>query len=470
MTNHERVKYLKFLVRVMLFYGIWLLPNCYCFAQNQWNIRIAQSNVDCSTNEVCYELQVNSATANAWVLGDQNYRIFFDGDLMTVTSVTSKLPSSIYNSAVIDQNVKISGQGQEAASPLDDIDDNLGFLDFNIVQQNKNNPALATQISSSDFTPVAEICILVEASIIANGGNDCLALYNSRPTTAGTVTGQYTVISENDSPGTTISTQGTDFLDMDSTIPNESCFKTMCNVINECSDLHAHLRENNCCKACRSGNLQLTTAFWSEDMVTLTSANVALNKPSNINKPLSNNSSNSIASNDGRFEGNPFANYDYAFSHAGFNNRWDIDLYGFFDLEEIRVFTKTGCCSGSADTYRVFISDAPFTNTNLATLLSDNSLPNFTMPVIPGSTPSILPVNLNGRFVRIYLEGEGILQLVEVEIIGSGNANSSPFDYTWSDGSITDNLNPTCLPDGFYEVTITDSANGCNLVKSFVVD
>ena len=195
------------------------------FSQSEWDIQIVQSNLNCSTNEVCYRLQVKSATETNWTLADQNYRLFFDGDLMTVNSVVSLLPTPTYGSANIDQNIKISGQGQETSSPLDDIDNNLGFLDFSIVLANKNNPSAAQELNFSEFVDVAEICV---TSDFADIGENCLSFYHSRPSTAGAITNQFTILSENDAPGSTVFTIGANyndltFMDGADTCPNLSC-------------------------------------------------------------------------------------------------------------------------------------------------------------------------------------------------------------------------------------------------------
>lgn len=196
---------------------------------NSWNIRFNLADVDCFANTACYNLELQSSSGSDWALGDQNYRIFFDGDLSTVTSVTSLLPGAFYGPATIDQNVKVSGQGQEAASPLDDIDDNLGFLDFSIVQSDKTNPAAAQQIITADFVAVAEICVSVEPEVINNvDGNTCLAFYHSRPATAGSVTEQYTVVSENDVPNNTVSAAGLNYDDLTAADGNGACLGAAC--------------------------------------------------------------------------------------------------------------------------------------------------------------------------------------------------------------------------------------------------
>ena len=202
-------------------------------AQNQWDIQFSQSNLNCATNQVCYQLELQNTAGTDWTLGDQNYRLFFDGDLMTVTSVTSLLPNNFYGTANIDQNIKISGQGQEAASPLDDIDNNLGFLDFSIVQTDKTNPNAATQLVWGTFTPIAEICVNVTAAAInGNAGTNCLAFYHSRPSTAGNITNQYTVISENNAAGSTTAAMGVNYDDLTSADGNQACLSLSCTPTN----------------------------------------------------------------------------------------------------------------------------------------------------------------------------------------------------------------------------------------------
>ena len=191
---------------------------------SQWDIQLTRSSLDCITRQVCYQLEVQNTAGTDWALGDQNYRLFFDGDYMTVVSVTSLLPPAYYDGAILDQNIKIMGQGQEPFSPLDDIDDNLGFLDFNIVQTDKSNPSGAVQLTNGTFTPVAEICVDVAPEVLDDDmGNNCIAFYHSRPSTAGTITNQYTTITENDAPNSTTPSVGVNYNDLTSADGNDAC-------------------------------------------------------------------------------------------------------------------------------------------------------------------------------------------------------------------------------------------------------
>ena len=86
---------------------IFLCVNVIVKGQNQWDIQLSQSSLNCMTNQVCYQVELQNAMGSDWTIGDQNYRFFFDGDYMTILSVTSLLPSSHYGAANIDQNIKI---------------------------------------------------------------------------------------------------------------------------------------------------------------------------------------------------------------------------------------------------------------------------------------------------------------------------------------------------------------------------
>lgn len=213
--------------------------------QSQWDIQLRLNSLDCQTNEACYTLELRSASGNDWALGDQNYRLFFDGDLMTISSVSSLLPASVYGSATIDQNIKLSAQGQEAHSPLDDIDDHLGFLDFSIVQSDKSNPSAAQQLSPETFIAVAQICVEVDPSVInAVDGNSCLAFYHSRPATAGDLTNQYTIVSQNDGNNSTITTSGANYNDLTSADGSEACLGLACNA--QLWDIRLRLTQLDC--------------------------------------------------------------------------------------------------------------------------------------------------------------------------------------------------------------------------------
>lgn len=183
--------------------------------QQKWDVRLVLSKLDCQNGLAWYTLELSSSTNESWLLADQNYRFFFDGDLMNISTVRSLLPRSVYSEANVDQNLKIRDEGQESYSPLNDIDDHLGFLDFSIVNLNKVKPSAAVKITAGVFVPIAEVKMkIARANLQSMSRQDALSMYFSRPSTAGKITNQYTVITELDAPSHTIPTKAGHYIDL----------------------------------------------------------------------------------------------------------------------------------------------------------------------------------------------------------------------------------------------------------------
>ena len=280
-------------------------------------------------------------------------------------------------------------------------------------------------------------------------------------------------------PTVSVNNLGTKSYNLKVTDTNTGCStddQVNLNVSPFCPDIiegefYATITPLSCCQLCETGNFQVLTAYWEEDNVNLVSSNLALGKPVIFNGIPGLGTTNAYRSTDGKFEGDPDIFYDYAFSTDGENNRWDIDLVGFYELETIRIYTKTGCCQGGANNYQVFISNNPFPSNDLQILLNDSSIEQFSIPILSNGTPSVLNnLNIDGRFVRVFMEGTGEMQLVEVEVIGSGNPNSVPYQYTWSDASVGNLPTAECLPAGVYQVTVTDLSTGYQVSKQFEVN
>lgn len=203
------------------------------FAQNQWIGQLSLSDFDCNNQTACYTLYIKGINSEPWALGDQNYRFFFDADNISISSVTSLLPDDFYSTAQIDEILEIVGQNQEAFSPLDNIDDNLGFLDFNILAQAKQFPSLVKQISNESFVEIAEICLEVSADLMENTGEEyAMNLLFSRPLTAGQITNQYIVISEISEANRTKATQSVGFLDINYSTGLDAQLGELCRIVN----------------------------------------------------------------------------------------------------------------------------------------------------------------------------------------------------------------------------------------------
>lgn len=197
------------------------------FSQNEWSGKLTLNSLECEGQKACYLLQIKNNSAEDWALGDQNYRLFYDAELISIESVVSLLPQG-YSPASIEETLELVGQGQEDFSPLDDFDDNLGFLDFNILSTTRYAPAQAVKVTEN-FISIAEICLNVsEEALTQTGKENSLNIYFSRPETAGKITQQYSIISELAGVNQTVQTRASNLVDLNFSIGNEAQLAAQC--------------------------------------------------------------------------------------------------------------------------------------------------------------------------------------------------------------------------------------------------
>jgi hypothetical protein len=95
-----------------------------------------------------------------------------------------------------------------------------------------------------------------------------------------------------------------------------------------------------------------------------------------------------------------------------------VDLGASKGISDVAVWNRSDCCSERLTDYYVLISDAPFTSQSLAATLAQP----WVRPVHrtdTAGTPTTVPVNATGRYVRIQLASTAPLSLAEVEVIPS---------------------------------------------------
>ena len=115
------MRYFYFIIALLL------LP---LFASSQnYDIRFNRSTINCSTRQVCYDVQLRRNGGVNFGLAGQNYRIFYDASLASYISGTSSLPAA-YGAFSLVQDM----QDVDASSingPLD-FEATLGFLNYAI--------------------------------------------------------------------------------------------------------------------------------------------------------------------------------------------------------------------------------------------------------------------------------------------------------------------------------------------------
>jgi hypothetical protein len=126
---------------------------------------------------------------------------------------------------------------------------------------------------------------------------------------------------------------------------------------------------------------------------------------------------------DGNPDGNFFHN-SVTHTNTEGNAWWQVDLGASAAITNIAIWNRTDCCSERLSDYWVFVSDRPFTATETPSTLQ-SSVWSAHYTVAPNPSASI-PVNAQGRYVRVQLAGTGALSLAEVQVTGVWADNQQP--------------------------------------------
>ncbi len=90
---------------------------------------------------------------------------------------------------------------------------------------------------------------------------------------------------------------------------------------------------------------------------------------------------------------------------------WEVDLGADADIDSIDIFNRTDCCGFQLKNYYVMVSDTPNPD--------PSDPPVFvTLETTKAGTPTSIPVNATGRYVRIQRAGNGPLSIAEVLVLG----------------------------------------------------
>jgi len=126
-------------------------------------------------------------------------------------------------------------------------------------------------------------------------------------------------------------------------------------------------------------------------------------------------------------DGNLNGNYSNAsVSHTGTDNQawWELDLGRVVDIDSIRLWNRTDCCSDRLSDFHVLVSESPFSSRTLATVQAQTGISDYPVAGAAGQQTDIA-VGRYGRYVRVQLAGTNPLQLAEVQVFGQPRADIS---------------------------------------------
>ncbi|MEM7331349.1 MAG: discoidin domain-containing protein [Chloroflexota bacterium] len=120
---------------------------------------------------------------------------------------------------------------------------------------------------------------------------------------------------------------------------------------------------------------------------------------------------------DGNRDG-AYSNGSVTHTSSESNPWWEVDLGRIYVLQQLKIFNRTDCCGDRLSNFYVFISDDPFSSTDLNTTLNQNSVDSF---FFDGNVDALAYAftQQSGRYVRIQSTSSDPLSLAEVEVYGS---------------------------------------------------
>ncbi len=141
--------------------------------------------------------------------------------------------------------------------------------------------------------------------------------------------------------------------------------------------------------------------------------NAALGKPATQSSTVE--TAEAARAVDGNLDG-VLSNNSVSLTNADTDTWWQVDLGESIAINKIKIWTQTDAGAVVLSDFYIFLSDTPFTSTNLVDTVSQ---PGVTSYFISGSIERLAEVMINqsARYVRIQLKTSNPLSLAEVEVI-----------------------------------------------------
>jgi RHS repeat-associated protein len=172
--------------------------------------------------------------------------------------------------------------------------------------------------------------------------------------------------------------------------------------------------------------------------------NFALNKTATQS---STHSSGAVASRavDGNTDG-VFANGSVTHTNSDANGWWQVDLGQVQSLNTIKVWNRVEFPERLTSFY-VFVSDVPFTSTNLTSTQNQAGVSSYYTTGQCGF-PTEMAINRTGRYVRVQLAGTNFLSIAEVQVLGTAAPSNVALNKTATQSSTQSSGVPSRAVDG----------------------
>jgi hypothetical protein len=145
-------------------------------------------------------------------------------------------------------------------------------------------------------------------------------------------------------------------------------------------------------------------------------------------------------------DGNTNGNANYTHTNSDAQAWWQVDLGSKAAVDQIRIWNRTDCCPERLSAYDVFVSDEPFTSFDPDETQGQAGVATYHFDASAGS-PTIIPIGLSVRYVRVQLANTNYLSISEVEVLGISGMPPPP-------------STPAPAYEGFHEAISCDYITG----------
>lgn len=106
------------------------------------------------------------------------------------------------------------------------------------------------------------------------------------------------------------------------------------------------------------------------------------------------------------------------YTHTAYEHQpwWQVDLGSLQQIEAVKIWNVTSCCSERLSNFYVLVSDNPFSSTDLTTTINQSGVSSY-YTAGPAGLVTGIGVGRSGRYVRVQLAGDNWLHMAEVEVL-----------------------------------------------------
>ena len=192
-------------------------------AQN-YDIRFNRTSINCSTRQVCYDVQLRPNGSTNFNLAGQNYRIYYNSSVASYQSGTSVLPSQ-YGAYTVVQDIQ--GANADAVNGALPFEATLGFLNYFMDLNDTQNGGI--YLPAGQWTTTSNLCFTVTQETIDNP-NVCVEAVWAREGLTDPYATAFVEVSRWVSTNNTTNSVGVIYEDLSSSSGDQACFNIACAV------------------------------------------------------------------------------------------------------------------------------------------------------------------------------------------------------------------------------------------------